>query len=100
MLYNEVGDDGIDKEEKANEEEPLGQNEEEEDGEEESSTLGSKVDKEEEEEVFNFKWETPLKGLETDWAPTASAHCKALEMLGMILASTTKASSVEMRSLE
>jgi hypothetical protein len=100
MLYNEVVDDGIDKEEKANEEEPLGQNEEEEDREEELSTIGSKVDEGEEEEVFDFKWETPLKGLETDWAPTASAHCKALKMLGTILASTTKLSLVEMRSLE
>jgi hypothetical protein len=100
VLYNEVVDDGIDEEEKAKEEEPLSQNEEEEDGEEESSTLGSKVDKGEEEEVFDFKWETPLEGLETDWAPTASTHCKALEMLGTILASTTKSSSVEMQSLE
>ena len=100
MLYNEVVDDRINKEEKANKEEPLGQNKEEEDGEEESSTLGFKVDKGEEEEVFDFKWETPLEGLETVWAPTVSAHCKALEMLGMILASTTKSSLVEMRSLE
>ncbi len=93
-------DDRINKEEKANKEEPLGQNKEEEDGEEESSTLGFKVDKGEEEEDFDFKWETPLEGLKTDWAPTASAHCKALKMLGTILASTTKSSSVEMRSLE
>jgi hypothetical protein len=97
--YNDVVDDGVD-EGKVNKEEPLGQNKEEEDGKEDSSTLGSKMDEGEEDKVFNFKWETPLEGLETDWAPTASAHCKALEMLGTILASTAKSSSVEMQSLE
>jgi hypothetical protein len=99
VLYNDVVDGGVD-EEKVNEEEPLSQNEEEEDGEEESSTLGSKMDKGEEDKVFNFKWETPLEGLEMDWAPTSSAHCKMLEMLGTILTSTAKSSLVEMRSLK
>jgi hypothetical protein len=50
------------------------------------------MDEGEEDEVFDFKWETPLKGLEMDWALTASAHCKALEMLWTILASTAKLS--------
>ncbi len=80
VLYNNVVDDGVDKD-KVNKEEPLSQNEEEEDGEEESSTLGSKMDKVEVDKVFNFKWETPcqrtLQGTQ-DAGDNLSLHCKIL----------------------
>ncbi len=94
ILYNNVvdnaedkaggGDDGL-----------LGQQEE-----EGSSTIGSVMEEDEEDKVFEFNWETPLDDLDMDWAPTASAHCKALELLAWLLTSTTKSTSVGMRSIE
>ena len=63
--------------------------------EEESSTIGSEIDEGKEDATFDFKWEAPLDDLETDWASTASAHCKALELLGRFLISTTKLTAGE-----
>jgi hypothetical protein len=68
----------------------LGQQEE-----EESSTIGSEIDEGEEDATFDFQWEAPLDELETDLAPTTSAHCKALELLGRLLISTTKLTAGE-----
>jgi hypothetical protein len=73
----------------------LGQQEE-----EESSTIGCVMEEDEEDKVFEFNWESPLDDLDTDWAPTTSAHCKALELLARLLTSTTKSTSVGMRSIE
>ncbi len=88
VFYDNVVEDVLDKE-NVSEEECLSQEEQEEEVDDKSSTIDSEMDKGEDGKAFNFRWETPLEGVEADWAPTASAHCYALEMLGRILASTT-----------
>jgi hypothetical protein len=58
------------------------------------------MEEDEEDKVFEFNWETPLDDLDMDWAPTASAHRKALELLAQLLTSTTKSTSVGMQSIK
>jgi hypothetical protein len=94
ILYNSVVDN-VEDEAGGEDDGLLGEHEE-----EESSTIGSVMEEDEEDKVFEFNWETPLNDLDTDWAPTASAHCKALELLARLLTSTTKLTSVGIRSIK
>ena len=79
------------------EEEPaLGQSEE-----EESSTIASEMEEGEEELTFDFQWGEPLeKDEDAESHPTASAHRKALELLGRFLVSLTKSTKAEFGSLK
>ncbi len=99
VLYDNVVEDVLD-EENVSKEERLGQGEQEKEVDDKSSTIDSEMDKGEDGKAFDFRWETPLEGVEADWPPTTSAHCNVLEMLGRILASTTKSTAAEVRSLE
>jgi len=74
----------------------LGQSEE-----EESSTIASEMDEGEEESTFDFQRGEPLEEDEdAESHPTASAHRKALELLGRFLISLTKSTKVEFGSLK
>ena len=74
----------------------LGQSEE-----EESSTIASEMDEGEEESTFDFQWGEPLEEDEdVESHPTASAHRKALELLGRFLISLTKSTKEEFGSLK
>jgi hypothetical protein len=94
VLYDNVVDN-VEDEAVGEDDGLLGQQEE-----EESSTIGSVMEEDEEDKVFEFNWETPLNDLDTDWAPTASAHRKALKLLAPLLTSTTKLTSVGIRSIK
>ena len=74
----------------------MGQSEE-----EESSTIASEMEEGEEESTFDFQWGEPLEEDEdVESHPTASAHRKALELLGRFLISLTKSTKVEFGSLK
>ena len=80
VLYDSIvaadEDDGSNGEEEL----ALGQSEE-----EESSTIASEMDEGEEESTFDFQWGEPLDEEDAESYPTASAHRKALELLGRFL---------------
>jgi hypothetical protein len=67
---------------------------------EESSTIASEIDEGEEESTFDFQWGEPLDDEDAESHPTASAHRKALELLGRFLITLTKSTSAELGSLK
>jgi hypothetical protein len=67
---------------------------------EESSTIASKIDEGEETSTFDFQWGEPLDDEDAESHPTASAHRKALELLGRFLITLTKSTAAELGSLK
>jgi len=97
VLYDSIVAEEEDDASNGGEEEPaLGQSEE-----EESSTIASEMEEGKEESTFDFQWGEPLEEDEdAESHPTASAHCKALELLGRFLVSLTKSTKAEFGSLK
>ncbi len=58
------------------------------------------MDKEVDEEGINFQCDTLIEGGEADWTPMARAHREALEMLGKILASSTKSTAADVLNIK
>ncbi len=67
---------------------------------EESSTIASEIDEGEEESTFDFQWGEPMDDEDAKSHPTASAHRKALELLGKFLITLTKSTAAEFGSLK
>jgi hypothetical protein len=68
--------------------------------EEESSTIASEMDEGKEESTFDFQWGEPLDEEDVESYRTASAHRKALELLGRFIISLTKSTAAEFGSLK
>ena len=95
VLYNSIVADNEDDGSNGEEELVLGQSEE-----EKSSKIASEMDEGEEESMFDFQLGEPLDEEDAESYPTASAHRKALELLGRFLISLTKSMAAEFGSLK
>ena len=94
-LYDSVVADDENDGSDGEEELALGQAEE-----EEASTIASEMDEGEEESSFDFQWGELLDEEYAESHPTASAHRKALQLLGKFLISLTKSTTAEFGSLK